>query len=369
MNSPSRRHAATGWSRRAWMTASGAAALAHGLPAHAQTVDEFGRGALRGAGSTFVHPLMAEWARAYRAARTGGAGVRMAGGGLDDEIGGAALDYEAVGSMAGIARVRSRSVDFAASEMPLPNADLERDGLLQVPLVAGAVAVAAHLPGLSGRELRLDAELLAEIYLGRVKTWSDPAIARFNTGLALPDAPIVVLHRADGSGTTFTFTRYLAQVSAAWGASVGSDLLVNWPVGAGHRGNGGVATALERTPHAIGYVSQAQLPPQVIAASLRNPAGQFVAPSRAGVAAALAAVRWNPADGFASLLVHAPAPTAYPVAAAVFGVLNERAVGFRRRLARAFFDWAVTQGGPIAERLSYTPLPADVAKLVTSALR
>jgi phosphate transport system substrate-binding protein len=182
---------------------------------HAQTVDEFGSPRLTGAGSTFAYPLMLAWARDYRVFRHGGVAVVAAGGGLDDEIGGAALDYEAIGSQAGIQRVKARAVDFAVSEMPLPAADLRRHGLLQVPLVAGAVAVAVHIEGQAAAELRLSPGLLVDMFLGRVQIWADPAIAQLNPGLKLPAAPIAVVHRADGSGTTYTFTAFLAQASVA----------------------------------------------------------------------------------------------------------------------------------------------------------
>ena len=260
---------------------AGALTLAAPRVLHAQTVDEFGSPTLKGAGSTFAHPLMSAWARDYRVFRHGGVAVVAAGGGLDDEIGGAALDYEAIGSQAGIQRVKARAVDFAVSEMPLPAADLRRHGLLQVPLVAGAVAVAVNIEGQAAAELRLSPGLLVDIFLGRVKTWADPTIAQLNPGLKLPAAPIAVVHRADGSGTTYTFTAFLAQSSADWRSQVGSDLLVNWPVGEGYKGSSGVARALQRTPNAIGYLDLVQaLAAKLQVASVQNASGRFVAPER-----------------------------------------------------------------------------------------
>lgn len=337
--------------------------------ARAQLVDALGSTALRGAGSTFAHPLMRAWADEYRVFRQGGVAMRLAGGGLDDEIGGAALDYEAVGSQAGIARVKARAVDFAVSEMPLAKAELERDGLLQLPLVTGAVAVAANLGGPRGQTLRLSAPLLADIFLGHVKSWSDPAIAQHNPGLALPSAPIVVVHRADGSGTTFVFTQFLSQASADWKSQVGSDLLVNWPVGEAHKGNAGVARALARTANAIGYVNQAEVSAGMITASVQNPAGRFVAPTRASVQTAASSGAWEAAAGFNTLLVNMRGEDSYPIVAAVFGLLNERGTGFRRSLARTFFDWSLTNGREAAETLGYTPLPTSVAQQVLAALR
>ena len=261
---------------------AGALTLAAPRVLHAQTVDEFGSPTLKGAGSTFAHPLMSAWARDYRVFRHGGVAVVAAGGGLDDEIGGAALDYEAIGSQAGIQRVKTRAVDFAVSEMPLPAADLRRTGLLQVPLVAGAVAVAVNIEGQAAAELRLSPGLLVDIFLGRVKTWADPSIAQLNPGLKLPVAPIAVVHRADGSGTTYTFTAFLAQSSADWRSQIGSDLLVNWPVGEGYKGSAGVARALQRTPNSIGYLDLVQaLAAKLQVASVQNTSGRFVAPSGA----------------------------------------------------------------------------------------
>ena len=304
---------------------AGALTLAAPRVLHAQTVDEFGSPTLKGAGSTFAHPLMSAWARDYRVFRHGGVAVVAAGSGLDDEIGGAALDYEAIGSQAGIQRVKARAVDFAVSEMPLPAADLRRNGLVQVPLVAGAVAVAVNIEGQAAAELRLSPGLLADIFLGRVKTWADPTIAQLNPGLKLPAAPIAVVHRADGSGTTYTFTAFLAQSSADWKSQVGSDLLVNWPVGEGYKGSSGVARALQRTPNSIGYLDLVQaLAAKLQVASVQNASGRFVAPSGASVQAAMASASWDPATQFNTLLVNMAGEGSYPIVAVVFGLASDR---------------------------------------------
>jgi phosphate transport system substrate-binding protein len=354
--------------RRRCLVAAGATLLPS-MRAHAQLVDAFGTSALRGAGSTFAQPLMRAWADEYRLFRQGGIAVRQAGSGLDDDIGGVALDYEAVGSQAGIARVRARAVDFAASEMPLAQAELERDALLQVPLVCGGVAVAANLREIAGRELRLSPALIAGIFLGRVKTWSDAAIAQQNPDIKLPNAPIAVVHRADGSGTTFVFTQFLSQASADWKAQVGSDLLVNWPVGEGFKGSVGVARAIARAPNAIGYVNAAELGTGLMTASVQNPAGRFVLPTRSAVQSAAASARWDAAAGFNTSLVNARSDDSYPIVAAVFGLANQRSTGFRRSLTRAFFEWSLTNGREAADRLGYTPLPATIAHQVLTALR
>jgi phosphate transport system substrate-binding protein len=355
-------------SRRRWVAAAGASLLP-ALRTHAQLVDAFGSNALRGAGSTFAQPLMRAWADEYRLFRQGGVAVRLAGSGLDDDIGGVALDYEAVGSQAGISRVKARAVDFAASEMPLPQAELERDALLQVPLVCGGVAVATNLPDMAGRELRLSAALVADIFLGRVKAWSDAAVAQHNPGVKLPNAPIAVVHRADGSGTSYVFTQFLSQASADWRAQVGSDLLVNWPVGEGFKGSSGVARAIARTPNAIGYVNQAEVGAGLVMASVQNPAGRFVPPTRGAVQSAASSAPWQALAGFNTSLVNTRGDDSYPIVAAVFGVANERSTGFRRSLTRSFFEWSLTGGRQTAERLGYTPLPDAVVQQVLAALR
>ncbi len=355
--------------RRAWLAGLAGISLLPWTSAQAQLVDALASNALRGADSTFAHPLMRAWADEYRVFRKGGMAIRLAGGGLDDEIDGVALDYEAVGSQAGIARVRARAVDFAVSEMPLTKADLERDALLQLPLVTGAVAVAAHFGGPRGQALRLSAPLLADIFLGRVKNWSDAAIAQQNPVLNLPNAPIAVIHRADGSGTTFVFTQFLSQTSTDWKSQVGSDLLVNWPAGVGHKGNAGVARALARTPGAIAYLNQAEVSAGMTTASVQNPSGSFVAPTRASVQAAAAVGPWDAAAGFNTLFVNMRGEDSYPIVAAVFGLLNERSTGFRRSLTRAFFEWSLTNGREAAQRLGYTPLPAGVVQQVLQTMR
>jgi phosphate transport system substrate-binding protein len=334
----------------------------------AQTVDPYGSPTLQGAGSTFVYPLMLAWARNYRVFRHGGEwGLAVAGSGLDDEIG-VPLHYEAIGSQAGIQRVKAQAVDFAVSEMPLPAADLRRYGLLQVPLVAGAVAVAANIEGHAATQLRLSPSLLADIFLGRVKTWADPALAQLNPGLKLPSAPIAVVHRADGSGTTYTFTAFLQQFSADWKSQIGSDLLVNWPVGEGYKGSSGVARALQRTPNSIGYLDLVQaLDAKLQVASVQNASGRFVVPGRASVQAAVAAATWDPATQFNTSLVNMPGEGSYPIVAVVFGLASDRP-GQRAQTARAFLKWSVTNGRPTAEKLGYVPLPPSVVQKVQVVL-
>jgi phosphate transport system substrate-binding protein len=354
-----------------WTFSALASALIFTAPVavRGQTVDEFGAPTLKGAGSTFAHPLMSVWAREYRVFRNGGVAVAAAGSGLDDDIGGAALDYEAVGSQAGIQRIKAGAVDFAVSEMPVAAADLRRNGLLQVPLVAGAVAVAVNIERQGAAQLQLTPSVLTDIFLGRIKTWADSAIARLNPNLKLPTASIAVVHRADGSGTTYTFTGFLAQSSAEWKSQVGSDLLVNWPVGEGYKGSSGVARALQRTPNSIGYLDLIQArEAKLQTASVQNAAGHFVAPSATSVQAAVASGRWDPATQFNTSLVNMAADASYPIVAAVFGLVGESSAQ-RAQTARAFLKWSITGGRATAERLGYVALPPAIVQKVETVLR
>ena len=211
--------------------------------------------------------------------------------------------------------------------------------------------------------------VLADIFLGRVKTWADSSIARLNPSLKLPTAPITVVHRADGSGTTYTFTGFLAQSSADWKKQVGSDLLVNWPAGEGYKGSSGVARALQRTPNSIGYLDLVQaLDAKLQVASVQNAGGRFVAPSRASVQAAVASATWDPAAQFNTSLVNMAGEGSYPIVAAVFGVASDGSAQ-RPRTARAFLTWSVTSGRATAEKLGYVALPSAVGQKVQAVLR
>lgn len=372
--------------RRRLLLASGSALLlGGGLGFAARAQDVFSDAALRGAGSTFVAPLMEAWMRQYRLDPNDLLGHQRApNSALDDALSNDGIDYEPVGSLAGIQRMRAGSVDFAASEMPLSQAELQRGGLQQFPWVAGGVAIVAT--GLGEAPLRLDGPTLAAIYLGRVQRWSDPALATLNPGRTLPDEPIQVLHRDDGSGTTFTFAAYLARHDPQWAQQVGVDLSLAWPTGRGARGSSGIVSALRDTPLAIGYVNAVQARQAGLAiASLRNLAGQDVLPDRAGVEAALAATPeaggsaagasgHGPAAAdtaasaaapatvqaaAAGLPIDAPGAASYPLVATVFGLAPATSRGGRQRRAAAFLAWTLERGGPLAERLGYSSLPAE----------
>ena len=344
-------------------------ALAGSPSARAQ--DEYGDASLRGAGSTFVQPLMATWVGQYRTDPWQVLGtVRGSNGGLGDRLSNDGLDYEPVGSLAGIQRIRAGFVDFAATEMPLPAEYLTKNGLVQFPWVAGAVAIVATVRGdgvAGAAPLRLDASTLAAIFLGRIRRWSDPAIVAHNPGRSLPDAPITVIHRSDGSGTTFTFASWLANHDPDWKQQVGADLLLKWPVGAGQKGTDGVIRALRTTPNAIGYVNavqarQAALP--VVA--LRNAAGHFLPPDPATVKTALAEL--DSASDPGKLRIDAAGDGSYPLVATVFGLVRTPLDSARQRRTAEFIAWTLTRGRGLADHGGYASLPEPVARATIARL-
>lgn len=353
--------------RRSVLAALVATAWAPGL---ALAQDEFDRAGLKGAGSTFVYPLAARWVQQYRHHLAGGIRFAAPNTGLDDDMNGVALDYEPVGSSAGIQRLQAHAVDFALSEIPLSSAELRRQRLLQFPVVLGSIAVAANLPGVAPGALRLTGPVLADIQLGKIRRWSDPALRALNPQLPLPEAEIRLVHRSDGSGSTFTLTRYLAGQSAEWRKRVGADAQVQWPAGTGVRGSSGMVAALRGTPHALGYLDEVQARQAHLAtAALQNAAGRFVAPGAAGAAAAAQAAAWDATADFNEVLVGMQGEGAYPVVASVFGLMRERPGTGRDRRTMAFFDWALVEGRAAAEQLGYVPLPVAVIGKVRDSVR
>jgi len=344
----------------------GASALIGGLITPGlRAQDEYGDSALRGAGSTFVQPLMEAWVGQYRSDPFQVMQFsRGPEGGLGGSLSNDRLDYEPVGSLAGIQRIRAGSVDFAASEMPLGTEFLRREGLMQFPWVAGGVAVVAtaFAGSQAAPTLQLDASTLASIFLGKITSWSDRAIASQNPGVRLPDAPIAVLHRSDGSGTTFTFSNYLSRNDDDWKQRLGSDLLLKWPVGSGRKGSDAIVQALKSTPRSIGYVNavqarQAGLP--IIA--LRNQAGLYVLPEARGIAAALEAPSKG-SDDLARLPIDAPGDASYPLVATVFGLMKDPIRSTQQRRAANFVAWTMTRGAGLADRLGYRNLPEAATK-------
>jgi phosphate transport system substrate-binding protein len=332
-----------------------AAAVVAALSARGQ--DVLGDTGVRGAGSTFAYPALSKWSREYRAARARGSDFPIPNGGLDDPPAGSALEYEPVGSLAGTLRVKDGGVDFGATDMPLASGELTQLRLGQFPLLIGGIVVAVNVDGVSSGQLKLTGPVLAGIFLGRISRWSDPAIATLNAGLALPDAPIAVIHRSDGSGTTFNFTDYLSKVSAEWKVKAGAALLVHWPTGSGSKGNEGVANAVRTVRNSIGYVEYAQASRMGLAyAQIQNRAGRFVRPGPAGFRAAARNADWDEAQHFHLLLTDGAGEDAYPITASVFVLMRRSASRSRTRAALDFFRWSLEHGANTAASLGYVPL-------------
>jgi phosphate transport system substrate-binding protein len=307
-----------------------------------------------GSGSTLVQPLLNRWSQEFLRSQWT-AESQPAGG----------LDYEAVGSQAGVMRIKDRAVDFGATDVPLSAEEAKQYGVVQFPVVIGGVAAAVNLPGVRSEALKLSGQVLADIYLGKIRTWSDPAIKEMNPDLPLPDAAIVPVRRSDGSGTTFAFTSYLSKVSEAW-RPIGTGLAVKWPAGTPAKGNDGVAETVKRTPHSIGYVDLASARRAGLgAASLRNRAGAFVAPGPASFQAAAEKAEWGAASNVG--LIDSPAETAYPIVATTFVLIpDSRPTHGRTGAVLDFFNWGLEHGAVAATELGYVPLPPAAVEKVRS---
>lgn len=327
--------------------------------------DVLGETGIKGAGSTFAYPVLSRWSLDYRSWLARGGEFPAANSGLEDPPASSALEYEPVGSLAGTLRVKDGAVDFGASDMPMSSAELSQLGLAQFPIVIGGVVIAVNVEGVENGSLQLTGPLLADIFLGRITRWSDPSLRARNPSSKLPDAPIAVVHRSDGSGTTFNFTSFLSAVSAEWKLRAGSGLLVPWPLGQGAKGNEGVAERVKATKNSIGYVEYAQATQlKLNMASLQNGAGQFVRPGPASFQAAAAGADWQPARDFYVLLSNAPGADAYPIVATVFALMRRSAASSRSRAALDFFRWSLKRGGRSAAALGYVPLPPAVVQRV-----
>ena len=299
-----------------------------------------------GAGATFPAPLYAKWADAYNKAT----GVK--------------INYQSVGSGAGMRQIRGKTVDFGASDVPLTDADLAKDGLIQFPTVIGGVVPVVNVRGVGPGQMRLTGQVLGDIYLGKVTKWNDPAIRALNPNLALPDAAIAPVRRADGSGTTFIFTNYLSKVNAEWKAKVGEAAAVNWPTGAGGKGNEGVAAFVQRLPNSIGYVEYSYARTNKMAhVQLRNQAGNFVNPDDSSFKAAAAGADW--AKSFYQILTEQPGAGSWPITGATFILMHAKQDKPAQGSASLkFFEWAYNNGDAMATELEYVPLPATVKDLV-----
>jgi phosphate transport system substrate-binding protein len=313
--------------------------------AHAQNIT--------GAGATFPAPVYAKWAEAYRAAT------------------GAQLNYQAIGSGGGVKQITSKTVDFGATDDPLSGDDLKKDSLLQFPAVIGGVVAVFNLPGIQANGVVLNGPVLGDIFRGTIKTWNDPAIAKLNPSVKLPDTAITLVYRSDSSGTTFVFTDFLAQTSPAFRASPGSGKTVNWPAGVGGRGNAGVAATVSKVAGSIGYVEYAFAKQNKISyASMINRDGQVVAADDTTFAAAAERADWNAAPGFGANLNNQPGANAWPMTSATF-ILMHRTAADPARSAEAlkFFRWALNNGQKLATELDYVPMPANVVKQIEASWR
>ena len=330
---------------------------------------------LTGAGSTFVFPLLSHWSQKFQASEESGSYVAAPAtgspapeNGLGSLFGFLAdgVDYEPVGSLGGTMRVIARAVDFGASERPMPAEEVDRHRLMQFPITTGGIAVVFNLPGVTNGTLRLSGAVLADIYLGSVTTWSHPALRALNPDLALPDAPIEVVHRSDGSGTTYNFAAYLAHASLEWRERVGVDTELKWPAGTGIKGSGRIVETVAAGHNTIGYVELGQAERAGLTTALiENRAGQFRAPSRQTIAAAVAGADWAGSRHFSLLLTEAADDDAYPLAATVYALMPREARSGSERTLR-FFKGALTHWQQDAVDLGYVPLPESLVDQIRS---
>ncbi|HEY1607531.1 MAG TPA: phosphate ABC transporter substrate-binding protein PstS [Allosphingosinicella sp.] len=305
-------------------------------------------GGITGAGSTFVYPVLSAWSADY--AKGGGPNV----------------NYQSIGSGGGIAQIKAGTVDFGASDKPLDPKELAAAGLAQFPVVIGGVVPVVNIAGVDAGKLRLTGPVLADIYAGKVRKWNDPAIVSINPGVNLPAADIAIVHRSDGSGTTFNFTHYLGQVSPSWKSGPGEGTSVSWPSGVGGKGNEGVAAYVRQLPNSIGYVEYAYVVQNHMHwTSLQNAAGKFVAPSAASFQAAAASADWAHAQDFFLVMTNAPGADAYPITATTFVLMHRQPKDKGRSdAAIAFFKWALEKGQPQAQKLDYVPLPDTLVQQI-----
>ena len=317
---------------------------------------------VRGAGSTFAYPVISRWAHSYQRWLALGGDFPFFNSGLDDPRVGPPLDYEPVGSLAGMLRARDRAVDFGASDAPMPSEELAKHGLGQFPIVIGGVTAAVNIDGVGSNEIRFTGEVLANIFLGNIREWSHPAIQALNPDLKLPKAPIAIVHRSDGSGTTYNLAYFLSQASPEWREKMGTNTLLPWRTGTGARGNEGVAKAVRATKNSIGYVEYVQATQLKLSTALiRNRAGQFVAPDAKTFQAAAASAEWGKSTDFNLMLTNAPGDEAYPITATVFVLMHKQPTSPRRsRSALTFFRWALEKGSKEAAMLGYVPLPPSL---------
>jgi phosphate transport system substrate-binding protein len=320
--------------------AAGAIAAAIAYPAIAIDIS--------GAGATFPYPIYAKWADAYK---------KETGNGLN---------YQSIGSGGGIKQITAKTVTFGATDMPLKPEQLAKDGLVQFPTVIGGDIPVVNLQDIKSGDLKLDGPTLAKIFLGEIKAWNDPAIQKLNPSAKLPSQAIVVVHRSDGSGTTFIWTDYLSKVSADWKSKVGANTSVEWPVGIGAKGNEGVANNVANTKGSIGYVEYAYAKQnKMTTVNMVNKDGKSVAPSAKAFQAAAANADWEKAEGFYVILTDEPGPDSWPIAGATFILIHKQPQDPAAAAeALKFFSWAYAKGDKMAEDLDYVPMPDKVVTAI-----
>jgi phosphate transport system substrate-binding protein len=305
---------------------------------------------ITGAGATFPYPVYAKWAEAYKAKSGNG------------------MNYQSIGSGGGIKQIKAKTVDFGASDAPLKLEELDKEGLVQFPMVMGGVVPVVNLEGIKPGEMKLTGKVLADIYLGKIKKWNDAAIADLNKGMKLPDSDITVVNRSDGSGTTFIFTNYLSKVSTEWKDKVGNAASVSWPAptGAGGKGNEGVASFVQRLKGSIGYVEYAYAKQNKLTyTQLQNRDGQYVNPDEKSFQSAAAGADWKNAPGFYEILTDEPGKASWPITGATFILMHKsQANAEKAKEVLKFFDWAYENGDKMALEMDYIPMPDAVVKLV-----
>ena len=303
---------------------------------------------ITGAGATFPFPIYSKWADAYK---------KETGNGLN---------YQSIGSGGGIKQIEAKTVTFGATDMPLKVEQLEKDSLVQWPMVMGAIVPVVNLEGVKPGELLFDGTTLADIYLGKITKWDDPAIKKLNPNVTLPSEAITVVRRSDGSGTTFNFTDYLSKVSAEWKSKVGSNAAVEWPTGVGAKGNEGVSGNVGQTKNSIGYVEYAYAKQNKLTyTALINKAGKTVQPTVASFQAAASNADWAKAPGYYVILTDQPGEASWPITASTFILLQKEPTDKAASgEAIKFFKWAFANGGKMAEELDYIPMPEAVVKLI-----
>jgi phosphate transport system substrate-binding protein len=303
---------------------------------------------LTGAGATFPYPIYSQWAYKY------------------EKLTGVRLNYQSIGSGGGIAQIKAKTVDFGATDAPLEIKELNESGLTQFPMVIGGVVPVINVSGVQAGKLTLSGQVLADIYLGKIKKWNDGAIASLNQGVQLPDKAITVVRRADGSGTTFLFTNYLSKVSKEWQEKVGVGKAVSWPVGVGGKGNEGVASYVQKISGAVGYVEYAfALQNKMTHVQMKNKDGKNVSPAIKTFQAAAANADWAKTPGYAVILTDQPGEQSWPITGASFILIYKNQPNAEKAKAMLkFFDWCYNHGSDLAEKLDYVPIPKNVVEMV-----